>query len=501
MSPRLILLVLLGALTLLRWAWGALRDLTPQESYLALCGFTPALAYFDGPPGTALSVAWGLQLAGPGGLGAAFFWPIFAALATLALYGLVAPIAGRAAALSLAVLLNLLPIFNEAALTPGSAMPVSMFALAFLACVWRGLAKSSVMWWLAAGLCAAGGLAFAYQAWILLPSVALVLLASHRWRPTLLEPGFWLALVPPLVVLAGLVVWNDQHGWVHFIGGTWQTAVTLHWTLLPTGLQAAAGGLSPLVLAALLVALIVVARDIRVAPKIKFLGLPAGLATLAAFYATMQGVPATTAGLLAAALALPLLAWLPLARLGPRPARWVLGVVFLTAAIWTASSLASHRPQPPLINTPVAARIDELRQAHAPAAERPLFLIASDAPLASALTVYLPDTSFAEMGHPPVYVLESAHADSQFALWPRYDQFVDAPAPDPLEDPDPFTEQDGANPFVWRSALYITRQTPDDLPQAITAAFAAYRLLAEITTPSGETLRVYLCEEYETLPL
>jgi hypothetical protein len=104
-------------------------------------------------------------------------------------------------------------------------------------------------------------------------------------------------------------------------------------------------------------------------------------------------------------------------------------------------------------------------------------------------------------GHPPVYVVESPYADSQFALWPRYDQFVEAPKPTAEEAQDPFTEQDGTNPFLWRSALYITPQKPDNLPQAITAAFASHRLLAEITTPSGEILRVYLCSEYETLPL
>ena len=69
------------------------------------------------------------------------------------------------------------------------------------------------------------------------------------------------------------------------------------------------------------------------------------------------------------------------------------------------------------------------------------------------------------------------------------------------EAQDPFTEQDGTNPLLWSSALYITPQKPDNLPQAITAAFARHRLLAEITTPAGEILQVYLCSEYETLPL
>lgn len=501
MSSRGFLLILLGALTLLRWAWGALREITPQEAYLALCGFLPAPAYFDGPPGMAMAVAWGLQLAGASGLGAAFFWPLLAALATGALYALVRPISGRAAAVALAVLLNLLPMFNIAAITVGTAMPVATFSLAFLACAWRGLDRSSLVWWLAAGVCAAAGLAFSYLAWILLPSVALALLASRRWRRTFLEPGIWVAAVPPVLMLSMLLVWNEEHGWVHFIGGTLQTAVTLQWSLLPAALGAAVGGLSPLILLALVVAWVSTARQLRVAWKAKFLAVPAAVALLAAIYAVLQDSPAATAGLLATVTALPLLAWLPLGRAEPHVSRGAMAVVFLSAALWTAAVLWSRPAPAPMITPEVARQIENLRREQSAQAEAPLFLIARDAPLASALALLLPDTSFAEPGHPPVYVVESPHADSQYALWPRYDQFVDAPPPDPLEAPDPFTEQDGANPFVWRSALYITTQEPSDLPQAITAAFAAHRLLAEITTPSGGILRVYLCEEYETLPL
>ena len=59
----------------------------------------------------------------------------------------------------------------------------------------------------------------------------------------------------------------------------------------------------------------------------------------------------------------------------------------------------------------------------------------------------------------------------------------------------------GINPFILRSALYLTTERTEQLPQAITAAFAGHRLLAKIAAPSGESLFIYLCSEYETLPL
>lgn len=501
MSMRGVFLALLSGFTVLRWLWNAPIGLSPADAYLALCGYQPSIAYFEGPGGTALCVALGTSLAGADAMGAALLWPLFAALATLALYALVKPLAGDRAALASAVLLNLLPAFNAAALAPSAAMPLAMFGLGFMACAWRALGTSSLLWWLAAGLCAAGGLLFSYAAWLLLPALALLLLLSHRWRSRLWEPGFWLATAAPATMLVLLLRWNGEHGWVHFIGGTMQTALTLHPDRIPSAGAGIAGGLSPLVALALGIALGIAMREIRGARSAKFLVIPALAAALQAVYLHLTGDAARTAGLLAAALTVPVLAWLVTAaeRRDVRFLRPALIAVFVTAAAWTAAFLAVTPRSGSPINADVAAGIETLRRQVSERAEQPAFLIAQDARLASGLALYLPDRSSAIPGHPPVYVVESPHADSQYALWPRYDQFVEGteqPAPD-----DPFTEQAGHNLFLWRSALYVTRQAPDDLPQAVTAAFAALRLLAEITTPTGEILRIYLCEEYETLPL
>lgn len=500
MTFRTLLFVLLAAVTVLRWLFNAPQELTGQDAYLVLCGLNPSIAYLEGPGGTAVCAALGSRLAGAGPLGVGFLWPVFALLATLALYQLVTPLAGPRAGLASAVLLNLLPAFNVASLQPGCALPVALGALAFLAAAWRAIETSSLRWWTAAGLCAAAALLFNYTALFLWPALALVLTTSRRWRPLWREPGPWLALAPVLVVLGLLLRWNAAHGWVHFITGTWQTATTLQFKLLPAGLAAAAQSASPLVLLALAAAWSFALWQLTFSRRAKFLFVPATFALGLVVYDTLREASALTSGLTALALTLPLLAWLPPLR-SDTFMRAALSLVFLSAAGWTALQLYRTPARPPLVNAAVVAAIEEQRRQSGTDPDRPVFLIAEDAALASAVAIHLRDTGFVVPGHPPVYVVESPYAASQYALWPRYDQFIEAPALDPAAAPDPFTEQDGANLFLWRSALYITTQSAAQLPQAITAAFAAHRLVAEINTPAGRILRIYLCEEYETLPL
>jgi hypothetical protein len=498
MRSGIFTLLILAALTVLRWMWNVPRELSPEEAYLALCGFFPAIAYFDGPPGTAVSVASGIRLAGATGLGASLLWPLFAFTASLALYHLTARLNGPRAALAITVLLNLVPAFNQAAVTTSCFMPLAMFGLGFMAFTWRAVETKLTLWWIAAGLCAAGGLLFGYLAWFFLPSVCVAFLASHRWRHLLISPGFWIATLPPLAVLALLLWWNAQNGWVHFIGGTWQTALAFDWLRFPSGIVHASIALSPLVFLAIEAGFVLALREIPRAPRAKFLAIPASAALLIAAYQLLRGETAFASGMLATCLSLPLLAWFP-AKLADISGRTALTAVFTSAALWTGAAFAFHSPPKPLVNAQVGHALEKIRAEQT--TELPPFLIAQNAPLASALALQLAELSNIPSGHPAVYVVESPYADSQFALWPRYDQFVEAAQTNGENADDPFTEQNGTNLFLGRTALYITKQNSNELPQSITAAFASHRHLAEITTPSGTTLHVYLCSNYETLPL
>jgi hypothetical protein len=293
------------------------------------------------------------------------------------MYFIVAGLAGVRAGWAAAVLLNLLPAFNTAATTPTCTMPLAMCALSFLACAWRALDTSSPAWWGAAGLCAAGGLLFDYLAWFFWPALLLVMLASHRWRPRLLEPGIWIAALPTLGVITWLMFWNADHGWVHFIGGTWQTATSLDLRALPRGIYGAAFAASPLLLVAMAGGLYFALRDARVARRAKFLAIPASIAATVALYILLRGEPPQTAGLLAAALAIPLLAWLP------APGPW-LTVIFVSAALWTAGYLAMQPARQATITREVTEEIEKLRGTETADAGAPVFLIAQNATTASA---------------------------------------------------------------------------------------------------------------------
>lgn len=500
MNKRNITLSLVVTVCLLRWLWNAGNDLSPEQAYLALSGYIPAIGVLEGPAGTPFLVAAGVKIFGTSALGATLFWGVLAVATSFALYYLLSPIVGTTAALLGAVLLNLFPVFNAAALAPSSALPLACAGTFFFAFVWRALHQPSVWLWISAGLSAGVGLFFSYAALLLFPALSLVVLSSHRWRRQWKSPGLLLATIPCLIVLVLLLLWNQRNDWVHFIGGTWQTATTLHSSnLLPAFLNAITA-VTPVVLVALAIAVWSAASQVSVARKAKFLLLPAALFLTGALYAALQGASsAGTAGLLGAAFSLGLLAWITVL-LPERSGRILLSTALLTAAAWTSLFFAKAPRPTAEVNTEVAGLIESLRRQMTENDSTPVFLIAQTPQLASALSLKLPDLSWVKPGHPPVYVVESPYAGSQFALWPRYDQFEEAPT-STRDEQDPFTEQDGANPFVGRNALYITTEGPGDLPQAITAAFVSHELLGSIRSPSGRLLNIYLCRDYETLPL
>ena len=118
-------------------------------------------------------------------------------------------------------------------------------------------------------------------------------------------------------------------------------------------------------------------------------------------------------------------------------------------------------------------------------------MVAENADQASILAVYF--KSRLKTTYPPVFVAESPAISSQFALWPSYADFIES---DKSVD-EFFTEQKGINPFMGRNALFVG----SELPQTIRGAFADVRSLRQIQLPDGGQLTVFLCLDYQTLPL
>ena len=153
---------------------------------------------------------------------------------------------------------------------------------------------------------------------------------------------------------------------------------------------------------------------------------------------------------------------------------------------------------------PMTAEVERIRNDLESKLGEKLFLIADERHRASEISFYLRDKRVEGPGHPPVYLVESQDLINQFSFWPRYDQFVDAPAK-PGQSPDEtFTEQKGENPFMGRSALLI-RNYGKNPPHNIRAAFESTEAVGTIELKRfGQHVRywqVFLCRGYRTLPL
>ena len=178
---------------------------------------------------------------------------------------------------------------------------------------------------------------------------------------------------------------------------------------------------------------------------------------------------------------------------------------------------------------------------------QPVFLIANNYGLASSLAFYLRDKRREAPGHPPIYCPMSAVPGNQFYFWPRYDgtiRYADTardllPALDPatrtaltatlavLDEPgtpeqeterrrqfllalktaapqlaidENFTEAMGSNPFLGRTALYITDRAENKPDSTLLREFARWEMIARIDiTRRGlplRQLRVFACTDY-----
>ncbi|HEV2966331.1 MAG TPA: hypothetical protein VGW97_05395, partial [Chthoniobacterales bacterium] len=152
----------------------------------------------------------------------------------------------------------------------------------------------------------------------------------------------------------------------------------------------------------------------------------------------------------------------------------------------------------------LAAEVERIRIEQEARLGEKLFMIADERHRASELAFYLKDKRIEGPGHPPVYIIESQDLVNQFSFWPRYDQFVEAPAKPTQSPEETFTEEKGVNPFVGRSALLI-RNMAKKPPHNIRAAFESTELVGTLEVKRfGKHVRywqVFLCRHYRTLPL
>ncbi len=151
-APRTLLLFAL-AVTVARLAFVWLTEPSPAEAYYYLCSQRLAPAYFDGPAGTALVT----ELASVYGK-SDIIWrltaPLWSLIATCACFGFVRQLSDARQAAYVALVLNVLPIFNSAALRVGPELSTLTFVTLGMLAAWRasGAEAGKLVWWVGSGL-------------------------------------------------------------------------------------------------------------------------------------------------------------------------------------------------------------------------------------------------------------------------------------------------------------------------------------------------------------
>lgn len=523
-----VLLGFLFVLTAARFFVAYSGMITSSEAYFWLLGERWEWASFSGPGGLPALVAVLGGIFGPDPAVLRLLGPLAAFASSLGIWWWGRRAVGEGAAFWLVVAWNCLPAVNALAMEFGPDSLLLAFWIWFTGLCWQAARdpREAGLWWSAAGVTAGAGSLVSYTMLLAPLSLAVFWLLDLRLWPRLLRrtpssrrvpprlhPLAWLVFLLPLLALSGPIFWNMRTHWVAFAGQTLQSLTAFGWGRTPdsAALLLWQGGLVLVVLAGIVFAgLVVGALVSREARFFLALGL------LPALWTVLQVLRGRDA-VLPLLLATPVLlvagcafvwqesgAGNSFLRRWQKRTRHVLKIsavpAVLVAAITTACSMVLFRP---LAAEPdwaqVTERIRRVASILRVAGEPPLFFIASDADAAAGVGFHLIAAGGeVQKDFPPVFVRESQNLASQFGLWPRYDEFVEAP--DVVLD-EFFQEQKGFNPYLGRGALYLGAEPPDELPQVISNGFARVIPVEKIVDPRGRIFYLYQCEDYQTAPL
>jgi len=210
-------LVVIAALTALRFVAAALLPLSADEAYYWLWSRHLAAGYYDHPPAIAYAIRLGTLLFGATSFGVRFGPLLLSVLASWFVWRGAAILlrdqdAGARACLYFN--LTLMVSVETLAATPDApsvaAAAAVLYALAKMHETGRGA------WWLGVGLAAGLGLQSKYTALFLGAGIAIWLLLSPRARRWLFTAWPYLGGAFALVIFAPNLLWNASHGWATF---------------------------------------------------------------------------------------------------------------------------------------------------------------------------------------------------------------------------------------------------------------------------------------------
>lgn len=477
--------VFLAALAALRCGWVALHGIAPQEAYYWMCSERLAPAFFDGPPGTAVLMdafdVFGL----PALPAARFAWPVLAFAAGGLAWLLARRLYDGTVAAWTVILLNALPVFNSGAVTVGPAMPALVAVLAGMSVAWLAWSGHRIFWG-AAGAAFALAACFRYEAALVPAGLLAMALASPRHRSRGDLAGLAAVAILSALALWRPMAWNSSWEWIPVAGGTLRTAWAFQAIGCAERLWDFFASFSVFAGLALLAGIVWMVREARQHGRPRFLLAVCGPLWIWWIYCTLRGEGGEIAALLGSVpVAIFVFATV-------RKSAWAASIASAAVVVALfAGGLALWRESLERAGWPALAREFRSAAREIPAGDKEGFFIAESPDLAAVLGYYLSEK---QKGlPPPVFIPESPDLSSQFGIWPSYADFVESAQ---VADEN-FTEQKGINPFVGRSALFLGTE----LPQTIDGAFVSVSPMRRIRLPDGRIFTVFLCIDYQTLPL
>jgi len=403
--------------------------------------------------------------------------------------------------------------------------PLSIFFwVAALYTFWLALERSpNFSWhWPLTGLFIGLGFLCKYTNALQLVSIMIVLALVPRLRREFARPNLYLLLSIFLICTLPPIIWNQQHEWITLahlsIRGGLQKPFAIHFLSFLQFLGGQFGVYSPLVFLAFIIAFFASIRKAFQNTKVCFL-LTFSWPILLTYFILALKQPEEPNWTAPAFITLGILTtswWLNSTREN-RTVTVLCVAGLVTAAGMTVVALDLDLLRVAGLKIPyrfdpssrlrgwhtVAEQIEKFRNEFEQKLGEPVFLIGNKYQTASMLSFYLKDPRIEDPGHPPVYIPESQDIQNEFSFWPRYDEFVEPT--DKSNTTAYFTEQNGVNPFINRTALYITDHGDGSPPQALQNSFTRWELVALFQLdrrglPLRE-IRVFACYQYQTLPL
>jgi 4-amino-4-deoxy-L-arabinose transferase-like glycosyltransferase len=220
-------LVVIVVAAIIRLAFAALIPVFPDEAYYWEWSRRLAAGYFDHPPGIAIVIRIGSEMAAPFRISSSAFGlrlgtTIAAFIASLATVMSARHIAGSRAALRAALVMATLPLSAAGLVLATPDVPVLAAEAIALYCVVRALdsdvgSRGSFVWWTATGIALGAAFASKYTSIFLPVGATLAILLRPSLRARFREPGPYMACIVATLVFLPVLRWNADHAWVSFL--------------------------------------------------------------------------------------------------------------------------------------------------------------------------------------------------------------------------------------------------------------------------------------------